>query len=274
MITKKRVPRRGIFIIPSALTTGNMFCGFYAITCIWAGTLDKASGHLDKAADNLDNAAIAIGIAIVLDALDGRIARLTSSTSQFGLQLDSLADAVSFGIAPALMLWGWELGAVKHLGWIACFLFMICGVMRLARFNIQKKELRKFIGLPIPAAAGFIAALAHFSVKYKEMSFFKSEIFPYFLVSLAIFLAISMISTVRYLSFKSLNLIRGKSQVNIVLIALFLAGIWFFSHEFLLLLMLAYIVSGIVGTARRKLFPRTVRAVTDEGNLDEPESSE
>jgi len=120
---KKPTPKPGIFILPSAMTTGNIFCGFYAITASLAG--------------DFNTAAVAVGIAIVLDGVDGRIARLTGTTSKFGLQLDSLADAISFGVAPAVVLWQWHLKEFGYLGWIACFMYMVWGVMRLARFNVQ-----------------------------------------------------------------------------------------------------------------------------------------
>jgi CDP-diacylglycerol--serine O-phosphatidyltransferase len=234
-----------------------MFCGFSAITYVWAASIARVNGDMGSAMANLDRAAIAIGIAIVLDALDGRIARLMGATSQFGLQLDSLADAISFGIAPALLLWGWGLSDIKHFGWIACFIFVICGVMRLARFNVQSSELKHFIGLPIPAAAGVVASLAHFAFKYQHFPLFTSSVFLPFLLGLAFLLGISMVSTLRYASFKSLTLRNGKSHLNIVLIALFIAGIWFFSHEMLILLSAVYFLGGIFGTIRHKFWPRT-----------------
>jgi CDP-diacylglycerol--serine O-phosphatidyltransferase len=249
-----------------------MFCGFSAITYVWAASIARADGNLGVAMANLDRAAIAIGIAIVLDALDGRIARLMGATSQFGLQLDSLADAVSFGIAPALLMWGWGLSGIKHFGWIACFIFVICGVMRLARFNVQSSELKHFIGLPIPAAAGVVAALAHFAFKYQNLSFFTSTFFPLFLLGLAFLLGISMVSTLRYVSFKSLTLRNGKSHLNIVLIALFFAGIWFFSHEMLILLSATYFLGGLIGTIRHKFWPRTEKGMPEEDESGAPEN--
>ncbi len=157
---RTKTPRRGVYILPSALTTANIFFGFYAITSALAG--------------EFDNAAKGIGLAIVLDGLDGRIARLTGTTSKFGVQLDSLADAISFGIAPAVVLWQWHLSAFTYWGWIACFTYLIGGVMRLARFNTQNPELKHFLGLPIPAAAGCVAALVHFVQKYSYWPFFQS----------------------------------------------------------------------------------------------------
>src|SRR5580765_7483438 len=149
----------GLSIIPSLFTIGNIFAGCYSIISALKG--------------NFDNAAIAIGIGAVLDGLDGRIARLTKTTSEFGLELDSLADVVTFGVAPAILAFSWGLGsfegstgdAFKHVtqfGWFATFAFVLCGALRLARFNLQSKKpadttsKRFFVGLPIPAAAGIV----------------------------------------------------------------------------------------------------------------------
>ena len=239
----KPPPKRGVYILPSALTTANIFFGFYAITSALAG--------------EFDNAAKGIGIAIVLDGLDGRIARLTGTTSKFGVQLDSLADAISFGIAPAVVLWQWHLSAYSYWGWIACFTFLIGGVMRLARFNTQNPELKHFLGLPIPAAAGCIAALVHFVQKYNHWSFFQSHAFYFGLIGLTLILGIMMISTTRYGSFKNFGF-RGRiASRNILLMALLLAGIWFFSHEVLLAFALIYFLSGIFGTIRRQIQRRS-----------------
>jgi CDP-diacylglycerol--serine O-phosphatidyltransferase len=235
----KVAKRRGAYILPSAFTTANIFCGFYAITSVWS--------------HDLDSAAKAIGIAIVLDGFDGRIARMMGATSKFGLQLDSLADAVSFGVAPALLLWVWHMRDLGYLGWIAAFVYMICGIMRLARFNVQSPDLKHFLGLPIPAAAGFIAAMTHFYAKYQSWVFFRSEEFPYFLIVVAMGLGIMMISTVRYGSFKSMSVRKGNTRFNILLIALLIAGIWFRSHEVLLVFACGYFVSGFVETVRRKI---------------------
>jgi len=235
---KKPTPKPGIFILPSAMTTGNIFCGFYAITASLAG--------------DFNTAAVAVGIAIVLDGVDGRIARLTGTTSKFGLQLDSLADAISFGVAPAVVLWQWHLKEFGYLGWSACFMYMVCRVMRLARFNVQSPELKHFLGMPIPAAAGVMAALTHFVEKYKELAFFRSIEFPYTLIGLAILLGVLMISKFRYPSFKNLSFGSGGSYRNVLSLALLIAGIWFVSHEVLLILAAIYLVSGPWGDIRRR----------------------
>ena len=139
--------RRGTSLLPSLFTTGNLFLGFWSIV----KTLDG----------KFETAAPLIGGAVVLDMLDGRIARLTGTQSEFGAQLDSLADAVSFGVAPALLAYVWALSLVPRAGWPAAFLFLVCGVMRLARFNVQRTvvDSRYFVGLPIPAGAAQVAAI-------------------------------------------------------------------------------------------------------------------
>ena len=158
--------QNGLSIIPSLFTVGNIFCGYYAIIATLRG--------------NYDYAAIAIGVGTVLDTLDGRIARLTKTASEFGVQLDSLADVLTFGAAPALLAFAWGLGAtdgiqatvamhVRQLGWMAGFAFVVCSALRLARFNVQSVKKspetgsrRYFVGLPTPASAGMIAAVVHF----------------------------------------------------------------------------------------------------------------
>ena len=138
---------RGLFVLPTLFTVGNLFCGYLSIWCSIRGTFELA--------------AILVIVAALLDGLDGRVARLTNSTSEFGEEYDSLADLVSFGVAPAVLVYSWGLSDFHRLGWMASFLFVVCGSMRLARFNIQTKvvDKRYFVGLPIPAAAGTIVTL-------------------------------------------------------------------------------------------------------------------
>src|SRR6266513_532763 len=156
---------RSLSIIPSLFTIGNIFCGYYSVISTLRG--------------NWDYAAILIGVGYILDGLDGRIARLTKTASDFGVQLDSLADVITFGVAPAMLAFSWGFGAsegmegsvaknVHQLGSLASFAFVVCGALRLARFNLQAKmppettSKRYFVGLPIPAAAGMIASIVHF----------------------------------------------------------------------------------------------------------------
>jgi CDP-diacylglycerol--serine O-phosphatidyltransferase len=200
---------------------------------------------------SFEQAARAIGIAIILDIVDGRIARLTNSSTGFGLQLDSLADVISFGVAPSVLALVWGLSAADYrLAWIAAFTFTICGAMRLARFNIQAGNLRHFVGLPIPAGGGAIAAIVHF---FSDP--LKNPLGANLMVAVVFLLAFLMISTIRYSSFKSLTLGK-KSHLTILVMALFVALVVFLSKPTLLALAVAYVVSGpmtrIYGVIRRK----------------------
>jgi CDP-diacylglycerol---serine O-phosphatidyltransferase len=235
----------GLSIIPNLFTVGNIFCGYFAVISTLRG--------------NYDSAAIAIGVGAVLDALDGRIARLTKTTSDFGVQLDSLADVISFGVAPAMLAFQWGLSSLqgmeaniaKHVtqfGWFATFAFVICGTLRLARFNIQTSKpettpgsKRNFVGLPIPAGAGVVAAFVHF---------FKSPVLQVgsallwcLLVLLA---AILMISTVRYPSFKSVDLRKSRPRFVFLAAGLGIAFVSFYSEIALMILAVVYISSGPV----------------------------
>jgi CDP-diacylglycerol--serine O-phosphatidyltransferase len=244
---KSRQPRRGIYILPTLFTIGTIFCGFYAVINTMKGDFDLA--------------AIALGFAVVCDGLDGRIARLTNSCSEFGVQMDSLADVITFGLAPALLAYIWGSKSIvatippyaKHvqqIGWIVSFAFVICGAMRLARFNIQTTKppapsvassKKYFVGMPIPAGAAMIAAVVHFT--------------PEPIVSWPIgalwnilvgFLAFLMISTIRYPSFKQIDMRSRKSFANFYLLALMVALIYLYSHVVLLLLATVYATSGVL----------------------------
>jgi CDP-diacylglycerol--serine O-phosphatidyltransferase len=233
----KRRLGRSVFILPSLLTVGNIFCGYYAIISAMHGSYDHA--------------AQAIGVAIILDSLDGKIARLTNSTSGFGLQLDSLADVISFGIAPSILAFCWGFQSVDYsLGWIAAFTFTICGAMRLARFNVQAGNLKHFVGLPIPAGGGAIAAIVHF---FSDP--IRNPVGSNLMVAAVFLLAFLMISTIRYSSMKHLTLGK-KSHFTILVMALLLALIVYLSKPTLLALAVAYVISGpvsrIYGILRRK----------------------
>jgi CDP-diacylglycerol--serine O-phosphatidyltransferase len=187
-----------------------------------------------------DHAACAIGIAIILDMLDGRIARLTNSATGFGLQLDSLADVVSFGVAPSVLALVWGLSILdQRLAWIAAFTFMICGAMRLARFNIQAGHLKHFVGLPIPAGGGAIAAIVHFFGPPIDNRFG-----AICMVATVFTLAFLMVSTIRYSSLKYLTLGR-KSHFTILFIALLVALIYSYHRWTLLAIAVSYGLSGV-----------------------------
>jgi CDP-diacylglycerol---serine O-phosphatidyltransferase len=218
--TRPRRFRRGASILPSLFTTGNLFLGFWAIVRTLHGQYAEA--------------APLIFWAILLDALDGRLARMTGTTSEFGAELDSLADVVSFGVAPALLAYSWGFASLPRVGWLVAFLFVVCGALRLARFNVQKSVVdgRFFVGLPIPAAAAPVAALVNISPAPVD-----DKLHAVLWLSLVIVLAFLMVSTFRYWSFKKIDLKSRRSYVNVVGIAVLL--IVFMMHPDWVLLALA-----------------------------------
>lgn len=179
--------RRGIHILPSLFTTGNVFCGFYAFIAV--------------SNDKFVVAAWAIVVAMIFDMLDGRIARLTKTTSAFGLEYDSIADIISFGMAPAFLVYSWVLRPFGRMGWMAAFLFLLCGSLRLARFNVTKPDLKdnQFIGLPIPGAAAMISSIV---IVFNNVM----DLHPIVMAFVVYFLAFLMVSNIRYPSFKKLEL--------------------------------------------------------------------
>ena len=228
LVKRTRKLRRTVFILPSLFTVGNVFAGFYSIIATYHGEYNRA--------------ALAIGIAVVLDGLDGRIARMTGATSDFGLQLDSLADIVSFGVAPSVLIYAWGFEDLGNFARFSAFVFLICGAMRLARFNVQTLEMKHFVGMPIPAGAGMIAAIVHFFGSPPNSMFAKS-----LLVGMTYFLALLMISSIRFFSFKKLHLSRGKSHLNVLGLAVIIAGIVFYSEIVLLIIASVYALSGLAG---------------------------
>jgi CDP-diacylglycerol--serine O-phosphatidyltransferase len=234
---------RGLFILPTLFTVGNLFCGYLSVWCSIRGTFETA--------------AILIIAAAVLDMLDGRIARLTNSASRFGEEYDSLADLVSFGVAPAVLAYSWGLADFHRLGWLASFLFVVCGSMRLARFNIQTRVIDKkyFIGLPIPAAAGTIASLVLATPERLVDQFWMAG-----LLALTVILSYLMISTLRYRSFKDLDLRRKRRAWILPVIALFFAIVAFRPAATLLAMALLFAASGPVTKAISVLRDRRRRA--------------
>lgn len=240
---------RGLFVLPTLFTVGNLFCGYLSIWCSIRGTFEIAAYLIIAAA--------------VLDLLDGRIARLTNSTSEFGSEYDSLADLVSFGVAPAVLAYSWGLSDFSRLGWLASFIFVVCGSMRLARFNIQTHivDKRFFVGLPIPAAAGTIATLVLATPERLVDRVWMSG-----LLGLTIILSYLMISTIRYRSFKDLDLKRRRPAWILPLIALVFAIIAFRPTQSLLVLALVFAASGpaakLVGLFRRRKHPEPEKPQT------------
>lgn len=267
--TEQRGVRKGLYIIPSAFTAANIGMGFYAVMGALRGFQLLEGGtdvELARAAVHFDYAARAIGWAALFDALDGRIARLTKTTTEIGVQLDSLADVLTFGIAPAVLAYTWGYGAVflegsnaHKLGWFLSFMFLICGAFRLARFNVQatrprvlaegaaKVDKKNFVGLPIPVAGCTIAALVHFSPA--PLSSHAGEwgiLCSGLLMGLVALLAFLMVSTVRYSSFKTVGQSRRSTRVAVLLLAAIGMLIWLYSRYVLVGLLGAYILFGLL----------------------------
>ena len=243
---EKKVPavkpkrlRRSVFVLPSLFTVANIFCGYYAIYL----TI-KQQYHL---------AAIAIGVAILLDAMDGFIARLTNTSSEFGMQLDSLSDVISFGVAPSVLVLYWALlpNVDTRLAIASAFTMTLCGAMRLARFNVQSGNRKHFVGLPIPAAGGTIAAIVYF---FREPV--TNPMFANVMVAVTFILAFLMVSTLRYNSMKGVT-IGKRSHFTVLVIALLFILIFFLPRPTLLILTISYAVSGplmkIYAVLRRKI---------------------
>ncbi len=191
-----------IFLLPSLLTIGSLFCGYYAIIESFAG--------------NFLNAGNSLFIALILDGLDGKIARITNTTTLFGAELDAFADIVSFGVAPAIVIFKWKLFLLGHLGWFIVFLYCACAGLRLARFNSRKSEDNNyFIGLPSPAASVLVVGFMYICSEFNLNNNFSINIMAF----ISIIASISMISTIRYYSFKNINF--HKSGKFTVLLFLF-----------------------------------------------------
>ena len=238
--------RRGVSLLPSLFTLANLFCGWSCIVYAMRGDLATAAPF--------------IGVAMVLDMLDGRIARMTGTESEFGVQLDSLADVVSFGMAPAVLAYAWGLAPLGRLGWAAGFLFVTAAALRLARFNIQKNtDKRYFVGLASPAAAAIVASTVFY---YPTGLLARPEAF--LAVVLVIVPALLMVSTIRFRSFKTVDLGQRRRYRVLIAAAAFLALIVSYPHEVLLVLAYAYLASAFVGLAIHKLRGRGPETQADD----------
>jgi len=248
--------RKGMYILPSLFTTANVAFGYYAILQTTHGSVSEP-WHFDFAAK-------AIGFAVLFDGLDGRIARMTRTTSDFGRELDSLADVVTFGVAPAILAWMWGfrllpafLGSsaltsrLVQLGVIASFLFLLAGASRLARFNITtnpqpsnpgRPGKKYFVGMPIPAGAGVVAAVVHFSGGEPLASLWSCVAWTLIIIATGYL----MVSTWRFYSFKDIDFRSRHPFRLVVLFGLLFAAIWFFSQYVLFIIALTYMVSGVV----------------------------
>jgi len=226
--------RRGIYILPNLFTTGNLFCGFWAIVSVFQ--------------EKFEYAAYAILLASVFDVLDGKVARLSGATSKFGVQYDSLADLVSFGIAPALLAFSWALRPYGKFGWLAAFLFVVCGALRLARFNVQSSsgEVKYFKGLPIPASALMIALTILLYLRLIETDWVKDIV----ILVMIYILAFLMVSSIRYFSFKELDLAKRKPFSLFIFLILSMIVIIMEPTIVLFGFILTYVFSGPVGMVK------------------------
>lgn len=275
-----RPMRRGVALLPSLFTVANLGMGWYAIQQCVVALQASAPATL------LDTAAKAIGWAILLDGLDGRIARMANASSAFGREFDSLADVISFGVAPAILayVWGVRFLLASHAAsvglnraaQIIAFLFVVAGAARLARFNIDADEevprapsnpgkpgKRYFVGLPIPAAAGVIAAVVHFfaSPAFLFNTVNESPVLAGVWLAAVLGLGWWMVSTWRFYSFKDIDLGRRHPYVVMVIIAALFAGIWYYSEVMLLAVAVVYVGTALFWRLSHHLRPRRRRAV-------------
>jgi CDP-diacylglycerol--serine O-phosphatidyltransferase len=268
-----RRPRRVAYALPTLFTAGNIFLGYLSILRSFNGAMLAGTGGAG-ASEHFTIAAEAIGAAVFLDGLDGRIARMTNTASDFGREMDSLADVVSFGIAPAVLAFAWGVQFVDtsiavgirsqlfRAGYFIAFLFLLCGAARLARFNVQKNPVPKnpgkpdrkyFVGLPIPAAAGMVCAVV-FAFGGQPLAWWPLSVAW---LGLLLLLSFLMVSTWRYHSFKGINLSKPYTPLIFVLLGGLIYGIWNWPQPVLLAVASAYVASGIVirigGIVRRRL---------------------
>jgi CDP-diacylglycerol--serine O-phosphatidyltransferase len=265
---ERRGLRKGVYLVPSVFTAANIGMGFYAIMAAVRGFQFVGNGtqaDLLQASFYLDNAAKAIGWALLFDMLDGRIARMTKTTTEIGVQLDSFADIVTFGLAPAVLAYVWGYGAtleegsgLHSLAWFLSFMYLMCGAFRLARFNVQasrprilaeglvKTDKKNFVGLPIPVAGGLIAALVHFGpVPLVRYGTERAQIYSILLMTLVGLLSVLMVSTLRFSSFKTVGT-RSRSMRTIILAVGVGMLIFLYSRYVLLAIVIGYILHGLL----------------------------
>jgi CDP-diacylglycerol--serine O-phosphatidyltransferase len=229
--------RRGVALLPSLFTMGNMFCGYACIIYSLRGDFESAAPF--------------IGVSIVLDMLDGRIARLTGTSSEFGLQLDSLADAISFGVAPAIMTYAWGLMPLGRIGMFSGFLFVSAAVLRLARFNVQSAaggDKRYFVGMPSPAAAGIPAATVYLFVN--QVTDLRAA---WLVLAMVLVPAILMVSTIRFRSFKTLDLQMRRPYTVLFLVAAGMMAVAWHPRLVLVAMAYTYLASAFIGMALTRL---------------------
>jgi CDP-diacylglycerol--serine O-phosphatidyltransferase len=249
--------RRGVYLLPGLLTMGNMFCGYACVVHAMRGEYETAAPF--------------IGFAVILDMLDGRIARLTGTSSEFGVQFDSLADVISFGIAPAILSFAWGLAPLGRLGWAAGFLFVAAAAMRLARYNVQSAtggDKRYFVGMPSPAAAAIPAATV-FAYPWGLTGY--REALP--ALAMVLIPAVLMVSTIRFRSFKTLDSGARRPYTVLIFVAAGMVLIVTQPQWMLLAMAYGYLVSAFIGMAigrlkHRQAAPGTASAPSAPGVPD------
>jgi len=263
----RRGLRKGVYLIPSLFTAANIGMGFFSLMSSLRGFqfLAGPTPDISSATAHFDNAAIAVGWAVLFDMLDGRIARMTKTTTEIGIQLDSIADVVTFGLAPSVLAYVWGYGAslvegtsLHRFAWFISFVYLMCGAFRLARFNVQasrprilaegttKVDKKSFVGLPIPVAGGLIAAIVHFTpTPLVGFGPEKARVYSGLLMLLVGILSVMMVSTLRFSSFKTVGT-RSRSMRTIILAVSVGMLIFLYSQYVLLAIVLAYIFHGLL----------------------------
>lgn len=261
--------KKGLYLIPTAFTAANVLMGFLSLMSTMRGFqllgISNNDSAIRAASFEFDKASILIGWAILFDSLDGRLARMTKTTTEIGVQFDSIADVLTFGIAPAFLAFAWGYGssfqsgsALYSVGLFVSFMYLMCGAFRLARFNVQasrprplsegtvKVDKKHFVGLPIPPAAGLLAAVIHFTpIPLVYYGLEKSRLFSILLMLGMGLLGLLMVSTIRYTSFKSLG--TGRNNVRLILlIAAISMLVWLYSKYVLLIMVFIYVIHGIL----------------------------
>ena len=228
LVGGKKIRRKGVYLLPNLFTTGALFSGFYAIVAAMNGLFEQS--------------AIAVFVAMILDGLDGRVARMTNTQSEFGAQYDSLSDCISFGVAPALVSYSWSLSSLGKIGWMVAFVFAACAALRLARFNVQidTADKRYFTGLPSPAAAAVVAGMVWFGTE----NGFDGSAVAGIAALITAFAAVMMVSNVKYNSFKELDFKGRVPFVAILVVVLVLAVVASYPAGMLLAIFLIYAISG------------------------------
>ena len=268
--------KKGLYVIPTAFTAANVAMGFLAVLYSIRG-FQVVTTQPEAAAGYFDYAAIAIGLAILFDTLDGRVARMTKTATEIGVQFDSLADVLTFGIAPIALMYSWAIGASFHegsgehaLGVFLLFMYLMCGTFRLARFNLQatrprvlqegtpKIDKKNFVGLPIPPAAGLLASLVHYSPLPLNAHGDFARFYSYLVMILIAVLGVLMVSTLRYSSMKTVGIGRRNLYLFLLVAAVGML-ILLYSRYMLIILSLAYVSHGILWYLLSLLRPRRVQ---------------